>query len=159
MVQIAIPHLIGTVTLITIFFFVGAYFQNVYTYVQTESSAHKLRETANNIASNIVDLISLCFLSDVDQNLNRTIDVPTDIFNSIYSIEIYTYSDPIMKEDFYIVRAYLTLNPSIHGQSELPWTGDGILNIDPATSSISAGAGNLVIWCKKIGNNITIGFR
>jgi len=135
----------------------GAFFQNVYTKVQTDILAFKLQETANHVSSTIADLVLLCFLSDVDQNLTKVIDVPSDIYDEMYNIEIYSYSDLVMEETIYVVRAYLTLSSSTHGLSELPWTADSFLEVDVAASSISVGTSKISIHCQKIDNNITIG--
>ena len=136
----------------------GAFFQNVYTKVQTDVVAFKLKETANRVSSTISDLVLLCFLSDADQNLTKVIEVPSNIYNEMYTIEIYSYSDLVMEETIYVIRAYLTLNPSTHGLSELPWTADSFLNVDVAASSIPVGNSKISIHCQKIGDYITIGF-
>ena len=84
--------------------------------------------------------------------------MPSSIYDNLYTIDIIPFSDPVMGEPIYIVRAYLTLSPSTYGQSELPWTTDSFFNIDVAASSVSGGTGNMVIHCQKIGTNITMRF-
>lgn len=155
--SVAVPHVVGTVTLLTFLFLIGAFVQNAYTNVQSEVVVSKLTETASHVSFNIVDLVSLCFLSDADQNLTKTVGLPPSIYDNLYTIEIVPFSDLVMGETIYIVRAYLTLSPSTYGQSELPWTTDSFFNIDVAASSVSGGAGT-VIHCQKIGTNITMSF-
>ena len=155
--SVAVPHIVGTVTLLSFLFLIGTFFQNVYTNVQTDVVAFKLKETTNRVSSTIVDLVSLCFLTDVDQNLTKIVEVPSNIYDKMYTLEIYPYSDVVMGENIYVVRAYLTLYPSTYGLTELPWTADSFLNVDAAASSIPVGTGNIVIHCQKIGDTITIG--
>jgi len=157
-VHAVIPHLVGTVTLITIFFTVVVYYQYVYASYQTQLIASNLKDVADYVASNIVDLVSLCYLSHGDQNLNITIKIPTRIGNDIYTIRIFSFSDPNAEENLYIVRAYLTSNPSTYGQAELPWSSSEYVSVDPAASSVSSSIGYLVIWCRKTDENIVIGF-
>lgn len=155
--SVAVPHIVGTVTLLTFLLLIGTFFGNVYTNVQTDVVAFKLQETANCVSSTIIDLVSLCFLSDADQNLTKTIDVPSNIYDKMYTLEIYNYSDIVMGETIYIIRAYLTLYPSTYGQSELPWTTDSFLKVDATASSIPVGTDNIGIHCLKKGDTITIG--
>ena len=118
----------------------------------------KLTETANYVSSNIVDLVSLCFMSGLDQNLTKLLELPPSIDDRLYTIEIVPYSDPVMGEPIYIVRAFLTPTPSTYGQAELPWTTNSFFNVDPAASSVSGGTGTMVIHCQKVGTNITMRF-
>ena len=158
MVHVVIPHIVGTVALITIFFIAGLYYNYVYSSLQTDVTTKKLKEVADYVASNIMDLISLCYLSSGDQSLNKTVTVPESIGNNIYTIAIANFSDPAAGEVLYVVRAYLTLSPSVYGESELPWTSGGGIRVDSSASSISAGVGSFIIWCRKTGDTITVGF-
>ena len=112
------PHVVGTVTLLTFLFLIGAFVQNAYTNVQSEVVVSKLTETADLVASDIIDLVSLCFLSDLDQNLTKLLELPPSIGDNLYTIDIVPYFDPVIGEPIYIVRASLALTPSTYGQVE-----------------------------------------
>jgi hypothetical protein len=135
----------------------GPYIQNVYTTIEKEAVAFKLRDIANQVSSTIVDLVSLCFLSEVDQNLTKRIELPSGIDNNLYTIKIDTYTDFLIDETYYVIRTYLTSKPTIFEQSELPWTVNGLLNIDAGASTVSNGSGKIVITCEKTGDIITLG--
>ena len=158
MVDVVIAHVVGTVALIVIFFVAGTYYANVYGFLQAEVEANKLEEIADHVASNIVDLVSLSYLVTGDNILNKTITLPKGVGDDIYTVNVLNFSDPVTGEILYAVRAYLTLNPSVYRDSELPWTSGGRLTVDPTASSISGGVENTIVWCRKTGDNIKIGF-
>jgi len=158
MVDVVIPHVVGTVALISIFFIAGTYYANVYGFLRIEVEANKLEEIADHVASNIVDLVSLSYLITGDSILNKTVTLPKGVGDDIYTVRILNFSDPVTGEILYVVRAYLTLDPSVYGDSELPWTSGGRLSFDPTASSISGGVENTIVWCRKTGENIVIGF-
>lgn len=179
MVHVVIPHVVGTVALITIFFVAGLYYDHVYTSLQTEIAENKLKEVANYVASNIIDLVSLCYSSVGNQSLIKKLSIPESVGKSINTVTLIKRQDPTTQEVLFRVRAYLILKQAVFEESELPWTEGGKLKIytetDPSTHpdselqhvaepyslepkiSVSGGIENFVVWCQMRSENVTIG--
>lgn len=171
MVSPTISHLIGTTTLIMIFFTASFFYGNIYSSMQTEVLKIQLQEAANYVSSNLVDLFSLCTLSSTDQLLIKSLDMPANIGDSFFNVTIIKNINPETLETSLVVRAILTAGYSATGgwaqynEAPLPWTtikiwnGTQIYDLGKLKLrlSISSSEPNLVVWALKKGDEITIG--
>jgi len=157
-----IPHILGTVTLLILFSILGTYYSISYSSLRSEIVASNLQEIAEYVASEIVDLVSLLSLSMGDQLLIKGLQMPEKIGGNIYNLTI-TKSGDALK-----VRVYLASNPSVYGESVLPWLVGGYIEpfngtasfnstrITPKTT-ISSASGNPAVWCMRSLGKITFG--
>lgn len=150
-----ISHIIGTVTLLVLFGIIGVYYTTSYSSLQSEIIASNLQGVADYVSSEIVDLVSLCSLSVGDQLLIKKIKIPETIGKSIYNLTI------IESEGLLKVLVSLSSDPSVYGDSILPWstgsylvvfngTDPGIDNsrITPMITILSV-SNDPVVWCLK----------
>ncbi len=161
--SVVMAHLIGTVSLLVIFTVVGTYFTIYYSSLRSEVIASNLQDAADYVSSQIVDLVNLCFTSTEDQLLIKELEIPQQVGGSVYIIKI-AYSEDLVK-----IVAYFFSNPSILGESLLPWSTGGNIEFfngtDPGISdprvkprtSISSLHENLIVWCLKKEGRITFG--
>jgi len=164
-----ISHVIGTTTLIALFFIVTVYYTYSYSMIQDEVVETQLEEIAGYVSSNIVQLVSLTTLSGEDQFLIKELKIPRYVANSIYEVTIERYTDPISQEEVLRVRVYLTSRPSVYGVSYLPWSEGGPIHAYNGTDlgisesslspsvSVSSGYEKICVWALKRGTEITIG--
>jgi len=162
MVSVTISHVIGTITLIVVFIAVTMFYTISYFSLQTETLAQQLQEAADYVSANLVDLVSLCFISPTDQILIKGLEMPENVGTNLYSVTISEKTNPITQEKLLMVRAFFNSRPSIYRESLLPWStvkiwnGTEIPSLQPSLS-ISSGTSNVVAWALKCGEEITVG--
>ena len=175
-----IPHIIGTTAMITLYFLVGTYYNGFYTQLHSEAYKAQLGQVADYIATNIIDLVTLCQLTEHDLFLVKDVEVHTFIGEKIYNISLITmtpsYGDMEIKR---VVAQIDALN--IYATSDLPWSmnatveiytnqpivnpHEGTLNLTSRVLSTSAvgraakidGFASMVVWCSKTDGSIIIG--
>lgn len=166
--HVAITHVLGTIGLLTVFFSATTYFQLSFTSLQYQICVVQLDRAANYVASNIIEMISLCYVSDGDQLIVKELRAPTDVRGYSYSIELSVFAEDIA------VRTFLTDRSTIGGESVLPWSTDANITVydvenpeienyiaakypslDPRVRVFSRP--DLVIWCWKTNNGIIVG--
>jgi len=167
MVSVTISHVIGTTTLIVVFIAVTMFYTMSYFSLQTETLARQLQEVTDYVSANLVDLVSLCFISPTDQLLIKGLEMPENIGTYLYSVTLKNTTNPITQESILMVRAFFDSRSSIYRESLLPWSMGGKLKIWNGTMidnpsfepkfSISSGASNIVAWALKQGEEITVG--
>jgi hypothetical protein len=173
MVSVTISHVIGTVTLIMVFIGVTMFYTLSYLSLQTEALTQQLQEAADYVSTNLVDLVSLCFISPTDQLLIKSLEMPKNIGNNLYSLTLLITTDPITQENVLMVQAFFNSQPYNYMESVLPWSIGGNMKIWNGTTinnlpfpaanqfepkiSISSGGSNLVAWVLRQGNMITVG--
>jgi len=164
--EIALAHIIGTVMLVLVFISAALFYQQYYSSLKMEALSRQLRGAANYVASNMADLISLCFINLRDQFIVKTLDLPEKIGEEHYSITIIKSFDPNNNEEAILVRAYLNSNPHIYGEAILPfaminvWNGTESINLNNIVQPrlvVSSSTPNSVIWALARNGSITIG--
>ncbi|MCJ7635909.1 MAG: hypothetical protein MUO21_00295, partial [Nitrososphaeraceae archaeon] len=88
----AIAHVIGTVSLLMIFFSIGGYYQNYYSILSQRASEAQLKQIASYVASNLIDVVTICQTVQGDQFLIKTIDIPYSLNNYLYNISLSSMS-------------------------------------------------------------------
>jgi len=169
MVSVSMTHLIGTVSLMLIFFSVGSYYSISINTLKNEAITVQLSKIANYIGSDIVDLVTLSHVSDLDQLLVKNLTLPAGITSYGYNMTIET-----IRQTMY-VRVYLISDSLVYGEYALPWSTESSIKIyngsdTKVESYIQTERHNLtprlfldnedtglVIWCAKIKDQITIG--
>jgi len=167
MVSVTISHVIGTTTLIIVFISVTMFYTMSYLPLQTEALAQQLQEVTDYVSANIVDLVSLCFISPTDQLLIKGLEMPENIGTYFYSVTLQNATNPVTQEKLLMVRAFFDSRPTIYRESLLPWSMEGKLKIwngaginNPRLQprfSVSSGASNMVVWALKQDEDITVG--
>jgi len=167
MVSVTISHVIGTTTLIMVFIAVTMFYTISYFSLQTETLARQLQEVTDYVSANLVDLVSLCFISPTDLLLIKGLQMPENIGTYLYSVTLKNTTNSVTQERLLVIRAFFDSKPSICKESLLPWSTEGKLKIWNGTGidnprlqprfSISSGASNIVAWALKQGEEITVG--
>jgi hypothetical protein len=166
--SVTITHLIGTVALMAIFLSVGSYYTLSISSLRREVIAVQLGGIANYIGSDLVDLVSLCYVSETDQLVIKSLNFPEGVTAYGYEVTIENTAQGMR------VQADLISESEVYGEYILPWSADSNiqiyyngsdvegyiqskgLNLDPETMVYSGETG-IVVWCVKTENQVTIG--
>jgi len=169
MVSVSMTHLIGTVSLMLIFFSVGSYYSVSIATLKNEAITVQLSKIANYIGSDMVDLVTLSYVSDLNQLLVKSLTLPTGITSYDYNMTVETIGQTMY------VRVYLISDSLVYGEYALPWSTESSIAIyngsDAEVESyiqierpsltprlfFDDEDSGLVIWCAKIEDQITIG--
>ena len=162
MPQVALPHVIGTVTLIGLLGIVIFYANDLNMHVKFESAKTQLRDISEYVSSEIIAMANIANLGHNSSIIYRIIDIPDDINGYGYAIEI------VNESGTWIVRAYLDSYPTVKAGSYLYLSGGinistdvKIIQVDNGRiitgSTLYSGVRYPVIWCRSEGMNVTIG--
>jgi len=161
--SVVIAHLIGTVSMLVLFSVIATSFAIHYSVLQLEILACDLQDVSQHVSGEIVDLVSLCYLSTGDQLIFKELDIPKNINLEAYNVSIVS-SQGLLK-----VVAQSIVRLSLYGESLLPWSADGNIGFyngtDPGINdpritpkvSVSSISENLIVWCLKKEDRITFG--
>jgi hypothetical protein len=129
----------------------------------------QLSKIANYIGSDIEDLISLCYISDLDQMLIKNLTLPTGLTAYGYNMTIEKIGQSML------VRVYLISESLVYGEYILPWPTESNIRVYNGSDSevenyIQSERPSLIlqlhvddldtgimIWCVKLEDQITIG--
>lgn len=155
--------------MIVLFFSVGSYYLSSVSSLKNEIISVQLGRIANYIGSDIIDLVSLCYTTNLDQLLIKQLNLPKGLTAYAYDLSLEKIGQSM------VVRAYLISDSNIYGEFVLPFSIEGniklyngsdsqienfILSENPSLNpelEIYSRDANAVVWCAKIGGNITIG--
>jgi len=166
MSEVTVAHIIGTVSLMALFFCVGSYFSLSFLTLKQEITTVQLEKVSNYFAANIVDLVSLCYMSKTDQLIIKSLDIPTSLMGYGYAVTILNTTEAI------IVRSSLFSLTAVSGEYALPWSVDAKIHLYSQTIKsyiqakqpslnpdieVFSSQSNIVAWCLKQGNELTIG--
>jgi hypothetical protein len=176
-VSSAIAHVIGTVSLLMIFFSIGGFYQSYYSILSQRAQEAQLKQIASYVASNLIDIVTLGQTVGGDQFLIKSIDIPYSINNYLYNISISLMPSSTGEENIIrIVTSISKLND--YAIVNLPWTASGNIKIytnqtipradvmvtshqtsNKASSEIAINKKpvSTIVWCMKNSNEITIG--
>lgn len=173
-----IPHIFGTVALISMFFVVGTYYNGLFATLHSEAYRAQLGQVADYVASEIIDLVILSYLPEEDQFLVKDIEPQTFIGEKVYNISIITMTPGY--GDTEVIRVVTRIDAlNIYSVSDMPWSINGSIQIytgqeitppenvtlkrhllsDAAVgrSAQIKGFASMVVWCYRAGENVTIG--
>jgi len=169
MASVTMAHLIGTVSLMLIFFSIGSYYSMSIVSLKNEVITVQLSKIANYIGSDIEDLVSLCYISELNQMLIKNLTLPTGLTSYGYNMTIEKIGQSIL------VRVYLISESEVYGEYILPWPTESNIRVyndlDPEVENyIQSERPSLIlklhvddldtgimIWCVKLEDQITIG--
>jgi hypothetical protein len=159
--SVSLTHLIGTVSLMLIFLSVGSYYSMSIASLKNEVVTVQLSKIANYIGSDIVDLVSLCYIGELDQLLIKNLTLPAGLTAYGYNMTVEKIGQNM------VVRIYLISDSLVYGEYTLPWSTESNIEVydgsgtypDKLTptfyvDNLDTG---IVIWCTKIEDQITIG--
>jgi hypothetical protein len=172
--SVVIPHIFGTIALLSMFFTVGTYYNGFFNQLNSEAYKAQLRQVSEYVSSNLIDLVVLSRLSSRDVFLVKTIDVPSEIGNRFYRISLLEVQSSYREDTLKVASELESLG--IYSTADLPWPkssyidiynnqsittryGDG-LDISYNVTSNMANKNEhvqLVVWCQKIDNLIILG--
>lgn len=178
MVHVAIGHVIGTVTLLTMFFAVGSYYQDYYTLLSRQTYDTQLKSVSNYLASNIIDLVTIAQTTPGDQFLVKQVKIPYSIGENLYDVSLAWMTSP--SGDFEVARLTASISKlNRYVTMDLPYSSNSIVEIYSTESipssyllidnevlsnaaqskaAVTGKATSLMVWCMKTGSVITIGF-
>ncbi|MFP3952063.1 MAG: hypothetical protein ACLFVP_08010 [Candidatus Bathyarchaeia archaeon] len=117
--SVAIPHIFGTVALLTMFFTVGTYYNGFFTTLNEEAYRAQMGQVSEYLSSNLIDLVVLSRLSEGDLFLVKTIDVPLEIGDRFYRISLEEMQSPLGEDLLKVVSEIESLD--IYSTADLPW--------------------------------------
>lgn len=177
--SVIIPHIFGTIALLTMFFTVSTYYNGFFTNLNQEAYKAQLGQVSEYISSNLIDLVVLSRLSNEDLFLVKTIEVPLEIGKRFYNISLKEMQSPYGEELLNVVSEINSLD--IYSTADLPWPSNTYIQIYSNQSintrygdsieihsTISSNgvesrvaqtgeSASLIVWCHKTGNVTTIG--
>jgi hypothetical protein len=178
--SVIIPHIFGTIALITMFFSVGSYYNGLHVDMNREASKTQLGQVADYISSNIIDLVVLSQLTKEEVFLVKKIKLPLYVGEHYYNISLIEMPSTYTGEELF--KVYTEIETEyIYSTSELPWAKSPALqifsnqsistrydnDIELHTHVMSNGADrraaetgdicSLVIWCCKSENSTIVG--
>jgi len=179
--SVIIPHIIGTVAILTMFFAIGPYYRDYYTSLNEEAYQVQLKQVADYMAVNLIDVVTLCQLTESDQFLVKVVEIPKQIGENLYDISLVNMAST--KGDtnaIIIVTSIEKLN--IFSAVDLPWSTNSSIviytnqtalgsfphNVTLANNIVSNKAvsesyrwgepWSMIVWALKEGDVIVIGF-
>jgi hypothetical protein len=176
-VHIVIGHVVGTVTLLMMFFAVGSYYQSYYNLISQNTYDLQLKQVSTYLASNIIDLVTIAQTTTGDQFIVKQVKIPYSIRENLYEVSLAWMPSP--SGDFQVARLstsiskldrYVTIDLPYPSNSNLKIYSNefipGYLRINNKIISDAAQseaiktnkATSMMIWCKKTSDIITIGF-
>ena len=176
-VSSAFAHVIGTVSLLMIFFSIGGFYQNYYSILSQRANEAQLNQIASYVASNLIDIVTLSQTIEGDQFLIKSIDIPYSLNNYLYNISISAMPSSTGEEN--ILRIVASISKlTDYAIVDLPWTANGNIKIytnqtiprsdvivtshqssNKASSEIAINKKpvSTIVWCMKNSNTIIIG--
>ncbi len=176
-VSSAIAHVIGTVSLLMIFFSIGGFYQNYYSILGQRADEARLKQIASYVSSNLIDIVTLSQTVEGDQFLIKSVDIPYSLNNYLYNISISVMPSSTGEEN--VIRVITSISKiSEYAIVDLPWTANGNIKVytnqtiprsdvivtshqssNKASSEIAVNKkpASTIVWCMKNGNTITIG--
>jgi hypothetical protein len=177
MVSTAIAHVIGTVSLLMIFFSIGGYYQDYYSVLGQRTNEAQLKQIASYIASNLIDIVTICQTVEGDQFLIKSIDIPYSLNNYLYDISLSIMPSSVSEDNVLrLVTSISKLND--YALVDLPWTSNSNIkfytnqtiprsdvivtsyqssNKASSEMAITKKPVSTIVWCMKEGNTIIIG--
>ncbi len=155
----------------------GSYYQNYYTILSQQTYRTQLKQIAEYVGSNLIDIVTLSQTIPGDQFLSKTIEIPYSINENLYDLSL--IKTPTSKIDVEVVRLIsIIVKNNQYSIVDMPWSGENILIYTNQTiprpdilisSSISSNAAasqavirkeptKMIVWCLKTNNVIIIGF-
>ncbi|MCK4953332.1 hypothetical protein KAS14_06070 [Candidatus Bathyarchaeota archaeon] len=167
MVSVTLSHVIGTTALISLFVVAGIYYSISYSSFKNRIIATQLEEVADYVSSNVIDLVSLCSLSNLDQLIIKELDIPEFVSETYYyNVTLVQIKDPNTQEWLFAIRTYPVSRPTIITESNLPWSANGNIMVyngtDPIETTLQlkvtvSSLANVVAWCSKSDEKTSIG--
>ena len=155
----------------------GSYYQNYYTILSQQTYRTQLKQIAEYVGSNLIDIVTLSQTIPGDQFLSKTIEIPYSINENLYDLSL--IKTPTSKIDVDVVRLIsIIVKNNQYSIVDMPWSGENLLIYTNQTiprsdilisSSISSNAAasqavirkeptKMIVWCLKTNNVIVIGF-
>lgn len=178
MTSVVIGHVIGTVTLLMVFFALSGYYENYIAMLNQQSYNEQLNQVSSYLASNMVDLVTLAQITPGDQFLVKQVTVPYSIDENLYNITLVLM--PSSKGDVEVAQIVTSIDQlNQYASVELPWSTQSNVSIytnqvvpsgylllanhvqSDCSSSQSAKIkkpASMMMWCMKKGSTFVIGF-
>lgn len=175
--SVIIPHIIGTVSLLMIFFSIGSFYQDYYASLHQEAYEVQLKQIADYVASNLIDLVTLNEIIDEDACLIKTIGIPYSIGENLYNVSLITMTSS--GGDVRVIKVIAFIEKlNLYAMVDLPWSVDSRIviytnqtiprsDVYPANNIISSKASaesirtgkpaSMIVWSFKDGGQIVIG--
>ncbi len=167
--SVSLTHLVGTVSLMLIFLSVGSYYSMSIASLKNEVITVQLSKIADYISSDMIDLVSLCYVGELNQLLIKNLTLPAGLTAYGYNMTVEKIGQSML------VRVYLISDSLVYGEYALPWSTESNIKVyngsdaevenciqserpslTPKLQVDNLDTG-IVVWCVKIEDQITIG--
>jgi len=165
-----IPHVLGTIALISLFLTIEAYYDGFYAKLSEEAYEAQLKQVAEHIASNFIDLVVIAQVTEGDIFLVKRLEIPRLIGERPYNITLMELSKG---ENVSLISLLLSGESiGVYTLVDLPWTTEAVsiysdeplnppynITLTYRLESVNdeGGALRIVAWCSKSGDSIIIG--
>jgi hypothetical protein len=178
MPHIVIGHVVGTVTLLMMFFAIGNYYSNYFAMLTDEAYVSQLKQVSNYLSSNLIDLVTLAQITPGNQFLVKQFEIPYAINENLYNVSLAWQNSP--SGNYKVIRLTTSIQKTDqYFTVDLPYSNTSIVkiysnevlpdNYQLIVNNISSSAArekavttgkitSLMVWCLKNGDNITVGF-
>lgn len=177
--SVIIPHIFGTIALLTMFFTVGTYYNGFFATLNQEAYQAQLGQVSEYISSNLIDLVVLSRLSKEDLFLVKTVEIPREVGNRFYTVTLKEVQSSYGEELLKVVAEIDS--QGVYSTADLPWPKSTYIQIFSNQSistkynenieimgNITSNAAEfrtaetgepytLIVWCHKADDVITLG--
>lgn len=146
--KVPIQHIIGTIAVIGLMITTGLSYSIITSYVDRDVKQQQLKQIAENVALNIVEMSNLIrFANYTNRPMMKIIDLPIDLGGGTYLVQLVDGGT-----DGYYVRANMTSNQHITARSLIPLSAGQnlVLNTTTATNSLLVGFDNTNVTCSGV---------
>ena len=145
-------HVVCSAALIALIFVSQFFYLQVVTNLQAEMTRKELKEIADHVSDTLANLYFLVNSTDRDVELEKSLDLPSEIRDSTYVVKIVSNASDAAQN----VTTYLKGQPWIQGSS---WLLPG-LKVDPAKSEIvESGQTTVVARCRRESTEVYVWIR
>jgi hypothetical protein len=88
--DVTIKHVIGTIALIGLIITAGLAYTIITSYIETDIIKQQLKQIAENVALNIVEIVNLVNFANVGSNatLMKVLGIPSDLGGKAYAVQL-----------------------------------------------------------------------
>lgn len=174
----SITHIIGTTSIIMLFFIVGSYYNAYFSDLNTEAYKAQLGQIAEHYAANLNDLVALSSLTESDLFLSKEVVTPISIGERFYNITLTKMTSSEGNKQvlsvevsidslniFAIVDMVWSPNLNIQLYTNQTIVGNGTVTLKRYVTSDQAAnirgqtghPASAVVWCSKTGSSMVLG--
>jgi hypothetical protein len=141
-------HVVCSAALIALIFVSQFFYLQVVTNLQSEMTRRELKEIADHVSDTLANLYLLVNSTDRDVELEKSLDLPSEIRDSTYVVAIVSNASGSAQN----ITTYLKGQPWIKGSS---WLLPG-LKVDPESEIVESSEKTVVARCRRENTEVLV---